>query len=246
MNKQDLAQRLKNNLPGFIWIDRKKSYDVYFLTGQYFVNEFFIDDDYGNSPGDLVIDDCSDNFWKVVFDVLKRPGFSDLNNETFITSIVDKEYADKYEEGTRIRIDISGITDHIYNFLVTSIQEWMWKCDSLRKSDKNEDVLVLVHPDCTSFSIPCILRDLKYLVGPHEDDFKWRLGVMNLKDWNFSDHNLCDLLSDATGDCFWIDKAESGEMEERGDEAGVDLMAELLKVYPQAAGIKKIFTTDWD
>ena len=245
MNKQELSKKLKSDLPGFIWEDRKNIYEYYFLRGQYFVNEFFIDDEHGKSSGYLVIDDCSDNFWQCVFKILKKPEFSDLNNETFINSIVDKEYADVYEKGTRISIEISGISDHIYDFIKKTIIDWMEKCDNLRKSNKNKEVLVLIHPDCDNFNVPCILRDMKCIVGPPKD-WEWRLGVMNLKDWNFSDNSLCDLLSDSTGDCFWIDKTDSDELEERSDEAGIDLMSELLKVYPQAQGIKEIFTTDWD
>lgn len=248
MNKQELAQKLKNDLPEFIWKDREDVYDWSFLRGLYFVNEFAIVDDGGKIDGDLILDDGSDLLWQSIFKVLQEdPRFSSLNNDKFIETLADSNYGGKYKKGIRIRIEISKITDLIYEFLIVAIRDWMTECDKLRKSDKDEEVLVLLHPDVTSFYVPCFLRDLKYIVGPPEDKYKWRLGVMNLKDWNLDSVFLGYRISDATGDCFGFGEGDLDEVQEILDDwCDVDLMAELLKVYPEAVNIKRYFITGWD
>ena len=247
MNKQELAQKLKADLPEFIWKDRVEKYDL-FLTGYYFVHEFAVDDDRGKNDGDLIMDDGSDLLWQSIFKILKNdPRFASLNNEKFIETLADSNYGGKYKKGIRIRISVPEITNLIYQFLIVAIRDWMTECDKLRKSTHDEEVIVLLHPDVTSFYVPWFLRDLKHIVGPHEDSFKWRLGVVNLKDWNLDSVRLGYMFSDSTGDCFGVGEGDLDEVQEILDDwCDVDLMAELLKVYPEAVNIKRYFITGWD
>ena len=242
MEKAAFLQRIKQDLPELQW----KNYG-HITEGVYFITGFFIDQWQAWLPLFYI---CSPKLlWETILEEMKnRPDLfpTESDRDAFEYKIIDKDCGDKFTYSEDIRIEIPSLSEKEFEFLVSVIKKWETKCDTLRRSYKDEDQIVIIHPDLTEDRIPLVLKDFKCIVSGTENE-DWRAGIISTKDWDFGNEKLRMALYENSGDCFDIEEAdEEYSLSWRFSDAGCDLIRELEKVYPGASEITKIYTTDWD
>lgn len=242
MNSWNFINRIKKDLPELLWHEDKGWKRT---IGNYFVTEFRIQEDDVRfiiwSPTLL---------WKNIFKVLGFTTIPQEEKDAFINKLIDRDDGDEYEEGIGIDLDIYDLKENEYKLLIEAIRKWMIECDRIRKSDKDEDQIVIIHPDCDEENIGCILRDCKCIVkpkNPRSFGSGWRAAVISTKDWDFGKDEFVDAVTDSTGDSLSIYNDDDGsELQYINKDEETDFIEELEKVYPGANMISKIYITDWD
>lgn len=225
MNKKELVEKLRKELPEFDWKDDGywSDEDVYthFACTRILFGECG-NDERGAEVPPFVIDRMKDYV-------------SNIGGNSEISSLVSGEGF--------IPEDI--VDSEAYLDLITkSIGDWKKEhVDKLRKGTTLEDQLVLIHPD---WSIEGFEKDFKVILDVcDEDDFYEKIGIMSTGEWNFGNDRLCNELSDNSGDCFAIWPYEEDE-DEPFQEKYPKTYEELKKVYPNVDKITKIYATDFD
>lgn len=213
MEAKELFEKLKKELPEFIW---NGDYEYGWYNGYYFVNEFSIENN------EISIECCPPLFIKAYLEIAN---IKEANNE-----IEDGVFVIESEEDLDLFIKAARL--------------WMERCDSLRKSDRNEKQIILIHPDLYELSVPKFLKDFDYIyTDPDNSDL--RIGVMDARKWDFSKEELVDAISDNTASCFSIQPSDL-EFVEDSCIWPESFMQDFYNKYPEARDIKEKYETDWD
>lgn len=226
METKEIVEKFKKEFPEFKWEERNRGTC---LSGHYFVNEFWIDEGGHLSVG------CSPLLFKTLLEESENTSFK-----------YKFKYLITFDEDGRFDYDYSNWDGEDYefeseeelDFFISAIRSWIKKCDSLRKSDKSEKQLVLIHPDVDKYTSPRFLEDLDCISDFDENG--WRIGIMDTSNWDLGKKDLIEIISDETGDCFHI---EPGDPDVYIEE---ETLEEFYEEHPEAKNISNIYITDWD
>ncbi len=224
METKELFEKFKEELPEFKWEERNRGTS---LSGHYFVNEFWIDDN-GLTVSDAPL------LLKTILERSRGTYFEDKYKNLIVLD-GNGHYGYDYDwDGETYKFE----SEEELNFFISAIYSWMIECDSLMGSSKHEKQLVLIHPDLDKYSAPRFLDDLDYVSDYDEEG--WRVGVMDTNKWDLSKEDLIEAISDNSGDCFNIEEGDPDLYIER------ETLEKFFEDHPEARGISNIYITDWD
>ena len=221
-------EKFKEELPEFKWEERNRGTS---LSGHYFVNEFWIDN-VGLSVGHAPL------LFKTLLEESENSKIKYLKYKFKYLIAFDENGRFDYDYSSWDGEDYKFESEEELDFFISAIRVWMKKCDSLRKSDRDEKQLVLIHPDLDKYSAPRFLDDLDYISDYDEDG--WRVGVMNTNKWDLSKEDLIEAISDNSGDCFNIEEGDPDLYIEK------ETLEKFFEDHPEARGISNVYITDWD
>ena len=216
--------KITKDVPEIGW-DNNRS--PYFLTGELFASNFEISYNIPNIDvhgGELMYD---------AFEAVLSKYGKDMSY------FFDKEEI-YYGNHIYAEVDTTTLTGLKYDIFVECLKEWIKSFESIKKTDKDKDQIVLIHPDCDNWTIPSILKDFSTIIKG--DSFEFSVGIVSTSKWNFSNRFLCEELQSNSGDCFGIGLTNKEELLNR---ITPEMLSELLKVCPNALELP-IYTTDWD
>lgn len=192
------------------------SHSYSYDTGCYFVNEFSVEGVLGS------IECCPPLFISTYLEITNmKKASDDIEDGIFI--IESEEDLDLFIKAARV---------------------WMKKCDSLRKSDRDEKQIILIHPDLDESLVPMFFKDFDYIYAdPDSPDL--RIGVMDARKWDFSKEELADAICNNTDNCFSIQPSDLKFVEDSciWPES---FMQDFYNKYPEARDIKEKYETNWD
>ena len=224
METKELFEKFKEELPEFKWEERNRGTC---LSGHYFVNEFWIDDN-GLTVSDAPL------LLKTLLERSRGTYFEDKYKNLIVLD-ENGHYGYDYDwDGETYKFE----SEEELNFFISAIYSWMIECDSLMGSSKYEKQLVLIHPDLDKYSAPRFLDDLDYISDYDEEG--WRVGVMDTNKWDLSKEDLIEAISDNSGDCFNIEEGDPDLYIEK------ETLEKFFENHPEARGINNVYITDWD
>jgi hypothetical protein len=223
MKNEELIEKLKKELPELNWKDDVR----YAYIESNFACSFIMAGETCDGDGF----DISVHVAEKMLDYVKKNNLDTTGRFNQVFNI---------EEGF---ISIDDIDDYILDLIIKGLRNWKNYIDGLRKSKDERDQLIFIHPD---WDIESFKKDFKIIVG---EDMDWRLGIINTKDWDFSNDELCAELGENSCDCFGIgpfyDMWDSLE-EALEDWDLTEEYEELKKKYPGVDLIEDIYDTDFD
>ena len=226
MKLTEIVEKLKNELPELNWYDTG-----YWFDGTYACATIGIKKDY------LYLDMSLQVKKRIAELLLKHGLISDV--EDFKKNTLNISNEDDYEDDV---ISLDSMDETTFDLIIKGLKYWKEFIDDLRKSNFDEDQLILIHTDWDIES--SFKKDFKVIVENIDDSWGvFDLGVMSTKEWDFGNDELCTELNENSGDCFCIGVDNEDCLEDLPKT-----YEELKKLYPDVTKIpeSRIYWTDFD
>jgi hypothetical protein len=180
-------------------------------------------------------------------DIIEKPSmlgdvrfYYGFNEYSILISCNKFTYYD-IDRNEEVEINLELINDDQLSRIINKAKKWASRLDKIRKGvEPYKDQIILIHPDCDEFTIPEILRDMKYI---HGEEYDYRVGVLNTKDWDLSNSKLSDILTDRSLDCFAYTSIQSSEVADYLDD--MSIFNQLIAEHPELKNCP-IYITDYD
>lgn len=226
MKLTEIVRKLKNELPELNWYD-----SGYWFGSTYACATISIKKDY------LYLDMSLQVKRRIAELLLKHGLISDV--EDFKKNTLNISNEDDYEDDV---ISLDSMDETTFDLIIKGLKYWKEFIDDLRKSNFDEDQLILIHADWDIES--SFKNDFKVIVENIDDSWgAFDLGVMSTKEWDFGNDELCTELNENSGDCFGIGVDNEDSLEDLPKT-----YEELKEQYPDVTKIpeSRIYWTDFD
>lgn len=226
MKLTEIVEKLKNELPELNWYDNE-----YWFGSTYACATIRIDKD------DLYLDMSLQVKRRIAELLLKHRLISDV--EDFKKNTLNISNEDDYDDDV---ISFDSMDETTFDLIIKGLKYWKEFIDDLRKSNFDEDQLILIHTDWDIES--SFKNDFKVIVENIDDSWgAFDLGVMSTKEWDFGNDELCTELNENSGDCFGIGVDNEDCLEDLSKT-----YEKLKEQYPDVTKIpeSRIYWTDFD